>query len=138
MSYITAQGLLKTLLLTLSSLIDGSVTEGDLRVLDKGYSTMAVIYPGALPEYDLAGMTREHEYEAIVDLFVRVVDGDEINDLGTLRDAVITALEAAPCLSATYFVTALSSDRPEEIYDTAGGGPAYFVQRCYLTIQEQV
>ena len=138
MSYMTAQGLLKTLIATVTSFESGDVVEGDLRVLDHGATYACVIFPGALPGYDLASMTRVQEYEAMVDLFVRYVDTGAYSLLGTLRDAVITVLEVAPCLSETYYVTAIRGDEPVELYDTTGAGPFFVSQRLHMTIQEQV
>ena len=138
-AYMTAQGLLKTLLLTCTSFGASDVTEGDLRVLDSGSTNTAIIFPGSVPIYDTAGMERQHEWVAIVDLFTKFVDDTSYSTFGTLRDAVITKIEAAPAMSASFFITELSSDGdPIEVFDRQGAGPFFITQRFLLSIQEQV
>ena len=139
--YMTAQGLLKTLLLTCASFGASDVTEGDFRVLDSGSTNTAVLLPGAIPNFDIAGLVRQVEYEAIMDLFTRFVDDTTYNTFGTLRDAVISTLNtgSAPALSAVYFITLLRSDSdPIELFDKQGNGPFFITQRFRITIEEQV
>jgi len=58
MSYMAAQALLKTLILTDSTNFPtGSVSEGDFRILDSGLSNLAILLPGALPEYNTVAQT---------------------------------------------------------------------------------
>jgi hypothetical protein len=138
MAYMTAQGLLKTLLLTVSGFSASDVTEGDLRVLDSGTTYKAVLFPGSIPEIDLAGMSRVIEYEAIIDLFVKFTDDTSYSAFGTFRDLVIAKLDALPALSDTYFMTRLNSDgAPIEIFDRQGAGPFFVTQRFIVTIEEQ-
>ena len=139
MAYMTAQGLLKTLLLTVTGFNTGDVTEGDLRVLDSGTTYKAVLFPGAINQIDLAGMTRTVEYECILDLFCKFTDDTSYSTFGTFRDLVIARLDANPALSADYFMIAMTSQgEPIEIYDRQGAGPFFINQRFAITIQEQV
>lgn len=140
MSYMTAQGLLKTLILNASTtFVSGSVTEGDYRVLDSGYTNSCVLLPGQVPNFDTAGMVREQVWECIADVFTKFVDDTSYSTFGATRDAMITTIDAAPCLSATYFVMAISSDgEPRDVFDTSGGGPYFVTQRLRITIQENV
>lgn len=139
MSYMTAQALLKTLLLTNSNFGANDVTEADLRILDRGITNGAVLFPAGLPTFDLAGMVREHEYEALIDLYVKFTGDDAYNALGTLRDSVIATLDTAKCLGDTYFMMALASDGdPIEVFDSQNRGPFFIWQRLRLTINEQV
>ena len=134
------QGYLKTLLLTISGSFGASdVTEGDVRVLDSGSTNTAVLFPGAVLPYDTAGMVREHEHEAILDLFTKFVDDTSYSTFGTLRDAVITKFDTTKALSADYFITMIVSDGdPVELYDKQGGGPFFITQRLRITFTEQV
>jgi len=142
MGYMTAQGALKTLLLTITGTTGfgaNDVSEGDLRILDSGSTNLAVLFPGSVPPYDTAGMVREHEHEAIVDLFTKFVDDTAYSTFGTLRDAVIDKLDTTKVLSSVYFVTSIVSDGdPVELYDKQGGGPFFITQRLRLTIVEEV
>lgn len=138
-AYMTAQGLLKTLLLTNSSFGASDVTEGDLRILDSGSTNTAVLFPGSVPTYDVAGMERQHEWTAILDLFKRFVDDTSYSGFGTLRDSVFTTIEAAPALSASFFIYNITSDsEPFEVFDKQGAGPFFIGQRFLLSIMEQV
>ena len=143
MSYMAAQALLKTQLLTLTSTFASTdVTEGDYRILDGGGPTMAVLIPGSIPQIDLAGMDKTILYECIIDLFVRVLNTDSTfahNSLGTARDAIIANLSVDPIGDATYFFIALRSDGEiDGVYDTQNNGPFHLTQRLVLTIQENV
>lgn len=139
-AYMTAQGLLKTLILTAgATFVSGSVTEGDYRVLDSGKTNMVVLIPGSVPSIDTAGMVREQTWECIADVFTKFVDDTSYSTFGTVRDTLISTIDAAPCLSATYFVTAISSDgEARDVFDTQGGGPYFVTQRLRITIQENV
>lgn len=137
MSYMTAQGLLKTLLLTCPSFGVSDVTEGDLRIQDTGSTNLCILFPGNLIEYDTAGMIHEHTWEAFADLFTKFVDDTSYNTFGALRDAVIATIDADPSLSETYFVTAIRGDGdPYEVRDETGGGPYFIGQRLRITIRE--
>jgi len=139
MGYMTAQGLLKTLLLTNSNFGASDVTEGDLSILDRGKTNMAVLFPASLPEYDLAGMVREHEWEGFIDLYTKFISDVSYSAFGTLRDSVVATLDTAKCLSAAYFMMAIASDGdPVEVFDKQGGGPFFIWQRLRLRINEQV
>lgn len=140
MTYMAAQALLKTLLLTMTSTFaTGDVTEGDLRVLDSASSSVAVLFPGAVPFLDLANMVREHQHEGFLDLYAKFVDDTSYSTFGTLRDSVLATIAGAPCLSGTYFVTGIQSDGdPLDVYDKQGGGPFWITQRLRVTIEEQV
>ena len=140
MSYMGAQTLLKTRLLTLSSYFGSSdVAEGDLRILDNGNTNHIVLFPGGVPVFDTAIMQRSVAWEGVLDLFTKFVDDTSYNTFGTLRDAVIANLDASPCLDATYWVISITSDGdPEEVYDKQGGGPFFVWQQLRLTITEQV
>lgn len=139
MGYMTAQGLLKTLLLTVTGFNSTDVTEGDYRVLDKNPTYAAVLTPGALPEIDLAGMVRSFAYEGVIDLFTRFVDDTSYSTFGTFRDLVIDKLNDNPALSDTYFMMTLRSDGGmEEVFFKDGGGPFFLVQRLTVTIEEQI
>ena len=140
MSYMTAQGLIKTLLLTLTSTFpSGSVTEGDLRCLDTGGLTnYAVLFPGAVISYDTAtNDPRTHEWECLIDLFTRFVDDTSYSTFGTLRDTVISKLDTSQALSATYFIMRIESDGdPAELFDKIGGGPFFITQRLRVYFVE--
>ena len=143
MSYMAAQALLKTQLLTLTSTFASTdVTEGDYRILDGGGPTMAVLIPGSIPQIDLAGMNRTQEYECIIELFVRVLNTDTTfahNSLGTARDAIIANLASDPILSETYFMIMLRSDGEiDGVYDTQNNDPFHLTQRLVVTFQEQI
>ena len=140
MTYMAAQALLKTRLLTITGSFDSTdVTEGDIRVLDNNPGNAAVLYPGGVPVFDTAIMTRSVAWEGVMDLFTRFVDDTSYSTFGTLRDAVITNLDASPCLDATYWIISITSDGdPEEVYDKQGGGPFFLWQQLRLTITEQV
>lgn len=137
--YMPAQSLLKTLLLTCASFDTGDVTEGDYRAMDQGRTNIAVITPGSLPEFGTTELTRWHTYDAMVDLFSRWDDFTAYNDFGTLRDAVLSTVNAAPCLDETYSITGIASEgNPTEVYDKQGAGPFFMTQRLRFTIQEWV
>lgn len=139
MSYMTAQGLIKTLLLTNTNLVSGSVTEGDYRVLDSSYTNSAVLLPGSVPSYDTSGMTRSQQWTCILDLFCRFVDDTSYASFGTLRDSVMDTIIAAPCLSAVYTITEITTDGdPVDINYKDGSGPVYVSQRLNLSIEENV
>lgn len=139
-SYMTAQGLLKTLILTATTtFVTGSVTEGDYRVLDSGYTNSCVLLPGQIPNIDTAGMVREQTWVCIADVFTKFVNDGSYSTFGSTRDALVATIDAAPCLSAAYFVMGISSEGdPQEVYDTNGGGPYFVTQRLRITIQENV
>jgi hypothetical protein len=137
--YMPGQALLKATLLTCESLERGSVTEGDVRVLDSGIINSCVLFPGGIPEYDTAGLRREQIWNCIADLFTKFIDDSSYSAFGTLRDAVIATLDAGAGLSASYFVTSIVSDGdPIELYDKQGGGPFFITQRLRITIQENM
>lgn len=139
MSYMAAQALLKTKLLTCTSFGANDVSEGDYRVLDSGSTNTAVILPGAVPSLDVAGLVRVQEYEAIVDLFTRFIDDTSYNTFGTLRDAVLAVIIASPTLSASYFITEVRTDNDiQEVFDRQNAGPFFLMQRLRLAIEEQV
>ena len=139
MGYMTAQGLIKTLLLTNANFGADDVTEGDLRILDRGITNAAVLFPGTIQGLDLAGMVREDAYEGYIDLFTKFTGDEAYNTFGTLRDSVVATLDGGKCLSATHFITAISSDGdPVELYDKENRGPFFIWQRLRLTIMEQV
>ena len=140
MTYMAAQALLKTRLLTITGSFDtGEVTEGDVRILDNNPGNAAVLFPGAIPVYDTSIMQRSVAWEGVLDLFTKFVDDTSYSTFGTLRDAVISNLDASPCLDATYWVISIVSDGdPIELYDQQGAGPFYLWQRLRLTITEQV
>ena len=139
-AYMTAQGLLKTLILTATSTFAaGSVTEGDYRVLDSGVTNSVVLLPGSVPNIDTAGMTREQNWECIADVFTKFVDDTSYSTFGTVRDTLISTIDAAPCLSATYFVMGISSDgEARDVEDIQGSGPYFVTQRLRIAIQENV
>lgn len=140
--YMPAQALLKTLLLTNASFGASDVTEGDDRILDRGITNGAVLYPGGVTEYDTAGMTRAHQWEGYIDLFTKFIDNTAYATFGTLRDSVIATIAGAPCLSSVYFVTMIrGEDGPSEVYERVNGqlmGPYFLTQRLRVTIEEQV
>lgn len=139
MSYMAAQALLKTKLLTCTSFGANDVTEGDYRVMDSGSTNTAVIIPGTIPALDVAGMVRYQEYDAIVDLFTRFIDDTTYNTFGTLRDAVLAVIIASPTLSADYFITEVRTDGDiSEVFDRQNAGPFFLTQRLRFVIQEQV
>lgn len=139
MGYMTAQGLLKTLLLTNGNFPAGTVTEGDLSILDNGITNAAVLFPAGIGNFDLAGMTREQIWEGFIDLYTKFVDDASYSTFGTLRDSVIATLDTTKCLNDTYFMMAIASDGdPVEVYDKQGGGPFFIWQRLRLQINEQV
>lgn len=140
MSYMTAQGLIKTLLLTLTATFNAAnVTEGDLRILDNGNTNSAVLFPGALNAFDTASMTRVHEYDCIMDLFTKFVDDTSYSTFGTLRDTVIAKLDTNQALSATYFIMSVSSDGdPIELFDRQGAGPFFITQRFRIAFVENI
>jgi hypothetical protein len=134
-----AQALLKTLLLTSPSFVEGSVTEGDIRVLDSGLTNMCVLYPGSIPAYDTAGMTREHEWDCLADIYTRFLNDTAYSTLGTLRDELILLLDATKFLSVTYYIAGIISDGDlMDVKDKQGGGPYFVTQRLRVTIVEEV
>ena len=137
--YMAAQALLKTKLLTCASFGASDVTEGDYRVMDSGSTNTAVIIPGTVPALDVAGMVRVQEYDAIVDLFTRFIDDTTYNTFGTLRDALLAVIIAAPTLSADYFIIEVRTDGDiSEVFDRQNAGPFFLTQRLRFVIQEQV
>ncbi len=139
MSYMPAQALLKTLLLTCPAFGGEDVTEGDLRILDRGKSSFCVLFPGGVPAYDTAQMVREHEWECLVDLFAKFDNDTSYNTFGTLRDTVITLLDTAKYLGTTYHISQIASEGdPAEVYDKSGGGPFFIMQRLRVAIIEEV
>ena len=142
MPYMPAQSLLKTLLLTCTSFGAADVVEGDERILDRGITNACILYPGALPEYNTARMHRENLYETSLELFTKYTDTTAYATFGTLRDAVLSTLSAAPCLSAGYFITGITGEgEPSEVYEVADGqrrGPYFIMQRLRVAIQENV
>jgi hypothetical protein len=139
MSYMTAQGKLKTLLLTNSNFSAGDVTEGDLRVLDVGRDNLAVLFPGSVPEYNLASMRRSRAWEGVIELYKRFSDDTTYSNFGTLRDSVFLTIEESNCLDETYFITSILAEGDVvEITDTSGGGPYYVMQMIRVIIEEQI
>lgn len=139
MTYMAAQGYLKTKLLTCASFGASDVTEGDYRVLDSGSTNAAVVIPGTVPALDVAGMVRWHEYDAIVDLFTKFIDDTSYSTFGTLRDAVLAVFITNGTLAADYFVTEIRTDGDiQEVFDRQGAGPFFLTQRFRFVIQEQV
>lgn len=138
--YMPAQALLKDLLLDIRDYFGADdVTEGDYGPMDSSALNCAVLVPGSVPAFDLAGMTREHAYETLLDLFTKFTDDDSYNTFGELRDAVIAQLDANPALSETYFMTSITADGdPMDVYDKMDAGPFFVTQRFRITIQEQV
>ena len=115
-----------------------TASEGDARILDSGHDYFCILYPGAVPEYDMESMTRVQVYQATMHLFIRFTGDASYSVLGTLRDSVIAALDGSPCLSADYFMTNLQGAEPEEL--AAGrDGPTVFVRQIFsIHIEEQV
>lgn len=109
-----------------------NATEGDYRIIDSGRTNLAVITPGQMPEYDTASMTRTQRHEAVIDLFTRFIDFTAFNSFGTLRDALVAAINGAPCMSDTYFITGVQSDGGLDVYDNV------ITQRLRVAIEEQV
>ena len=139
MSYMAAQALLKTKLLTCNSFGASDVSECDYRILDSGSTNTAVVIPGNVPALDVAGRTRVQVYEGIVDLFTRFIDDTTYNTFGTLRDAVLAVFIASPTLSADYFITEIRTDGDiSEVFDRQNAGPFFLTQRLRLVIEEQV
>jgi hypothetical protein len=137
--YMAAQALLKTLLLTVGSLSPAGVTEGDARVLDSGITYAAIIYPGTVPPYELAAKVRMHEWEALVDIFIKFTDDTTYSAFGTFRDAVMAAILAGRILSETYFITSMqATGGPSDVMDKQDNGPFFVTQQLQLTIRENV
>jgi hypothetical protein len=139
MGYMTAQGLLKSLLLTNANFGTNDVTEGDLSILDSGIKNAAVLFPASLVDFDIAGMVRSHTWEGFIDLYTKFEGDGSYSAFGVLRDSVVATLDAEKCLNETYFMTAITSESdPVEVYDKLGGGPFFIWQRLRLSIDEQV
>jgi hypothetical protein len=138
--YMPAQAALKTLLLTLTADFPaGTVTEGDQRVHDLGVEKCAILFPGGVPAFDTVSMERQHEYECLLDLFLRYKDHTSYNDFGTLRDTVITLLDATKYVTTTHKITLINTDGdPAELRNKTGGGPFWIYQTLRLTISEDV
>lgn len=139
--YMPAQSLLKSLLITCSSLGTGRVVEGDDRILDTGGTNAAILYPGAMQRYELAQMHRENEYTAKVDLFTKYVSDASYGAFGTLRDAVLATIAGGRCLSEAYFITGVTGGEVLEVYEMVNGqrmGPFFLTEELQITIVENV
>jgi len=71
--------------------------------------------------------------------YTRFVDDTSYATFGTVRDSLITTIAAAPCLSASYFLTSIVSEEdPNDVFDQQGAGPFFVRQIMRFTIEEQV
>jgi hypothetical protein len=120
-----------------TNFVTGSVTEGDYRILDSGYTNACVLLPGSFPEMDLASLKRDIYWEAYADLFTRFVDDTSYTTFGTLRDSVFTIIRANRSLSAVYQMIGISpADEPRDIFNKQGQGPFWIMQRLRIAIVE--
>lgn len=139
MSYMAAQALIKTLLLTNANFGANDVTEGDYRILDSGVTNACVLLPGDFGEISTVEMQREYLWVGIADLFTKFVDNTSYSTFGTLRDSVFATIQASPCLSATYSIIQIASDgTPKDYMDTTGAGPFFVGQRLLIYVQENI
>jgi len=137
MSYMTAQGLVKTMLLTNTNFSADDVTESNIRPLDMGRTNIAVLWPGTFDPIDLESMTKDRGWTVLVDLFTKFSGETSYSAIGTLRDSVIATIEAGRALSSTLIVVGIEADGdPQEVFDRQSAGPFFVVQRMRLNVTE--
>lgn len=141
MSYATIEAKVQDLIQGLSAFDDDDVSLGDYRVLVRGSPTYAVLVPGPFEheEYDSWG-GRITRWDITIDLFVRdYADGTEYVDLKTHRQSILDEIDKYPTLDGLTGVTLaliVVGEPTRDVFDEAGGGPHFLLQRMTLRVTE--
>ena len=143
MSYSAIEAEIQSLVQALDEFSDEDVTRGDYRVLDRGSPPYVVLLPGAFDRENWASPGGiKTDWIVAIDLFVRHWgDGTEQTNLETYRQAVIDQLDIYPRLeglSGVQWCLLEGGEDPRPVYDEAGGGPHFLLQRMILRVTERV
>lgn len=142
MSYSTIEAGFLTLLqgLTGTFATTAQCTRGDWRVLDKGLTPIAVLYPGALQSGEVTFVGgEEHIWSVNCELTARFInDGTSMTTLETVRDAVIALFQDNPNLGISdgSHISNVTGSEFVELRDTDGNGPFYLQTTLTFTVNE--
>ena len=143
MSYALIEAGIQDLLQALSRYADADVRRGDFGVLDSGVARCVVLLPGPFDAWEAGDWGQKHyQWTCYVELYHAYQDqGSSEVALDADRQAVLDALHANPTIDGVSGVTRCVVERGEElryIYDTAGGGPYWVMQRLVVIVDERV
>lgn len=139
------QTALQAALKSIPALADSSglshVTLANPKVLDMGLACSAIIWPGGVQSGDASACQVTRTWDVPFDIFVRYSDDAATHAaLTQLRDDVVDLLDTNPTLGmADVTLAELSTAAdPDEVKDSAGGGPYFLMQSFRLKIIERV
>jgi hypothetical protein len=142
MSYTAIETALQTILQEMSDFTASDVSLTNYDVLDNGTGSKnkVVLRPGGIVAAPDTFATGTRTWGILMDLFTIYHADEDWATFKAMRENVITKIEAHFPLdisTGTVIMTRLeSADDPQEVFDKAGAGPFFVMQRLRLTVDE--
>ena len=143
MSYEFCQNQLATTIRTLSNYDTNNLTLTDYRALQKGYTKVVVLRPGAFSrertEFS-GGM--ETTWNIVTELFIKYQDDTQVqNDIRDERQDIIDTVDKYPFLGTSGTASILyaivsSGAEPTPVFAEDGSGPHFMLQELTCAVTE--
>jgi hypothetical protein len=142
MTYAVIETALQTILRELSDFTSADVSLTNYDVLDSGTGSKnkVVLRPGGIAAAPDTFATGTRTWGIYVDIFTIYHSDADWSEFKTMRENVVTKIEAHFPLDISTGQVILksieSADDPIEVFDRAGGGPFFIMQRLRMTVDE--